>query len=307
MQIGFVTALQPFAVHGPHIAARRADEPGQPPAEKLSEGQAERDRANDRATNPASGGTSRAGLVNGGLVVAAQESQGSEPEKDSSGLTEEERRAVRELKQRDGEVRAHEAAHKAAGGAHAGGVSFTFQQGPDGQRYAVGGEVPIDISTVAGDPRATAQKMQQIRRAALAPADPSGPDRAIAAAATKALLQAQADIAAERSAAISGENEAGGEPQNAQTDRSETVAGPSTPGEIDNRGKAPEELLAVGHGREGHGADRSTTTIGEPVNDDASAEPSNEARPAPSAPDLPYLQQTAVNDRQSGRSLSIFA
>ena len=93
-------------------------------------------------------------------------------------------------------------------GAHAGAISYTYQQGPDGRRYAVGGEVPIDVSSVPGDPQATVRKMQQIRRTATAPAEPSAADRAVAAAATKALLEAQAQIASERAAAISGENEA---------------------------------------------------------------------------------------------------
>ena len=45
--------------------------------------------------------------------------------------------------------------------------------GPDGQRYAIGGEVPIDLSAVPGNPQATLQKALTIRRAALAPTDPS--------------------------------------------------------------------------------------------------------------------------------------
>jgi len=304
MQTGFITALQPFGANGPPPAVHRAEEPGQPPAEKLRDGQAERDRANDRATRPAPVGTSRAGLVAGGSVIAAQESQSSEPEKDANGLTEEERRVVAELKKRDGEVRAHEAAHKAAAGAHAGGISFTYQQGPDGRRYAVGGEVPIDISTVAGNPQATIQKMQQIRRAALAPAEPSGADRAVAAAATKALLQAQSEIAAERSAAISGDNENSGEPQNTQPDNSGTVAASAAPSEGADRGKAPDELSAAS-GRDDAAANRSAT--GAPENTEAPTEPSEDIRPSPKAPDLPYLQQATGNDRQSGFSFSIIA
>ncbi|MCH8129990.1 MAG: hypothetical protein IIC70_08840, partial [Acidobacteria bacterium] len=60
---------------------------------------------------------------------------------------------------------------KAAAGSNAsGGPTFEFTTGPDGKRYAVGGEVQIDTSAVDGDPQATIQKMQQVRRAALAPA-----------------------------------------------------------------------------------------------------------------------------------------
>lgn len=111
-------------------------------------------------------------------------------------LSEEEQKQVDELKRRDAEVRRHESAHKAAAGPHAsGGPSFEFQEGPDGRRYAVGGEVQIDTSPVAGNPRATQAKMQQIRRAALAPADPSAQDRAVAAQAAQAEREARAELA----------------------------------------------------------------------------------------------------------------
>jgi hypothetical protein len=96
-------------------------------------------------------------------------------------LTESEEQQVQRLKQRDREVRAHERAHMAAGaGVVQGGASFTFTRGPDGKMYAVGGEVKIDTST-ENDPDQTIRKMQQVKRAALAPAEPSGTDRAVAA------------------------------------------------------------------------------------------------------------------------------
>ena len=99
------------------------------------------------------------------------------------------------LKQRDAEVRAHEAAHLAAAGSIAkGGASFNYQQGPDGIQYAIGGEVSIDTSAIAGDPAATLRKADTIRRAALAPAQPSGPDMQAAASATALAAQAQAEL-----------------------------------------------------------------------------------------------------------------
>ena len=100
-----------------------------------------------------------------------------------------------ELKARDREVRAHEAAHQAVGGQYAGGMSFTYQRGPDGAQYAVGGEVSIDISPVSGNPQATIEKMRVVRAAAMAPAEPSGQDRAVAAQAMQVLLQAQSELA----------------------------------------------------------------------------------------------------------------
>jgi hypothetical protein len=110
-------------------------------------------------------------------------------------LSEGDLKVIRELKQRDSEVRAHEAAHlAAAGGIATSGASFSYQQGPDGSRYAIGGEVSIDTSPVSGDPAATIRKADTIRRAALAPAQPSGPDLAAAASATAMAAQAQAEL-----------------------------------------------------------------------------------------------------------------
>jgi hypothetical protein len=88
-------------------------------------------------------------------------------------LSPEEQRQIDDLKQRDQEVKAHERAHMAAGaGLVSGGASYEYQRGPDGKMYAVGGEVQIDVSA-ENDPDATIRKMQQVRRAAMAPAQPS--------------------------------------------------------------------------------------------------------------------------------------
>jgi len=110
-------------------------------------------------------------------------------------LSESELKVVNELKQRDAEVRAHEAAHlAAASGIAKGGASFSYQQGPDGGQYAIGGEVSIDTSSVAGDPAASLRKADIIRRAALAPAEPSGQDIQVAANATAMAAKAQAEL-----------------------------------------------------------------------------------------------------------------
>ncbi len=117
-----------------------------------------------------------------------------------SELTEEEQREVEELKERDREVRRHEQAHKAAAGRYASGApSFEYEVGPDGQRYAVGGEVSIDVSPVEDDPQATIDKMRQVRSAATAPAAPSSQDRQVAAEAAQIEQQARADLAASKS------------------------------------------------------------------------------------------------------------
>lgn len=98
-----------------------------------------------------------------------------------------------ELKARDQEVRNHENAHRAAAGDLVRGGSYQYQQGPDGRRYAVGGDVQIDTSPVPGDPSATAQKMQRVIAAALAPAEPSATDLAVAAEAAATRDRARAE------------------------------------------------------------------------------------------------------------------
>lgn len=117
----------------------------------------------------------------------------------TSELSEEEQGEVRKLRQRDQEVRRHEQAHKGAAGSYAtGGPSFEYATGPDGKRYATGGEVNIDTAEVSGDPQATVAKMQQIQRAATAPANPSSQDRAVAAQAAATERAAKAELAEQR-------------------------------------------------------------------------------------------------------------
>ncbi len=113
-------------------------------------------------------------------------------------LTEEEKKEVQQLKQRDTEVRRHEQAHLSAAGRYArGGANYTFTRGPDGRQYATGGEVSIDVSP-ARTPQATITKAQVVKAAALAPAEPSSQDRAVAAAAGKMENEARAELAKQR-------------------------------------------------------------------------------------------------------------
>lgn len=131
---------------------------------------------------------------------------------------------VTELKNRDAEVRTHEQAHAAVGGQYAGSPSYEYQRGPNGKSYAVGGEVRIDVSVVPGDPQATIQKMQVVRRAALAPAQPSSADRAIAAEASIKAAEARAELATANAPGSDGkgEDDAKNE-ENTQTTTSENV------------------------------------------------------------------------------------
>jgi len=114
-------------------------------------------------------------------------------------LSQEEQKQVEELKARDREVRAHEAAHAAAGGRYVtSGPKFQIKRGPDGRQYAVGGEVNIDTSPIPDDPEATLAKAQTIQAAANAPANPSGQDRSVALAAAQMAARARVEVLKKR-------------------------------------------------------------------------------------------------------------
>lgn len=112
-------------------------------------------------------------------------------------LSSEQKAELQRLKQRDAEVRKHEQAHAAAGGSHAGAPNFEYERGPDGKMYAVGGHVSIDVSAVEGDPKRTLAKMEQVQRAANAPADPSSQDKRVAAQAAAKAAEARRELAKE--------------------------------------------------------------------------------------------------------------
>jgi hypothetical protein len=110
------------------------------------------------------------------------------------GLTQDQRDMVAELVQRDREVHTHEAAHQAAGGGLVRNASYTYQEGPDGRAYAIGGECPIQIPA-SDSPSELIAIAQRVRSAALAPANPSGADMAVANAAAQMEMQARQQLA----------------------------------------------------------------------------------------------------------------
>lgn len=154
--------------------------------------------------------------------------------KDSSAqqLTQEERKALLELQQRDTEVRAHEQAHLSAAGQYAsGGASFSYVTGPSGKRYANGGEVPIDMSKEK-TPEATIIKMRTIRRAALAPANPSGADRGIAAQASSIEAQAMKEL---QDTATTGSSDPKESTQKSENDSEATASSPRQQNSVDTK------------------------------------------------------------------------
>jgi hypothetical protein len=103
------------------------------------------------------------------------------------------RMAVEKLKRIEARVIAHEMAHKVVGGQYAGAVRYEYTRGPDGRLYITGGEVSIDVSDEP-TPEETIQKMEIVRRAALAPADPSPQDLAVAQTATIKEMKARLEL-----------------------------------------------------------------------------------------------------------------
>lgn len=143
----------------------------------------------DAAARATANGGARAGASGDRAATGAASS--------TTTLTPQALALIDRLKTRDTEVRQHEQAHlAAAGGMAVSGASYTYQRGPNGVDYAIGGEVHIDTSP-GRTPEETITRARTIQAAALAPADPSGPDRAVAAQAQQMEQQARAEMAAE--------------------------------------------------------------------------------------------------------------
>ena len=153
------------------------------------------------AESPSQGQTGAKEQSDGAAAAASEDGRATtvtERKADGTPLTDEELRQLAVLKNVDTRVKAHEMAHLAVAGSYArGGASFQYRKGPDGRDYAVGGEVPIDVSRES-TPQATINKMQVVRAAALAPADPSPQDRRVATAATATMGEARQQLRLEK-------------------------------------------------------------------------------------------------------------
>lgn len=95
-------------------------------------------------------------------------------------LSQEDKQIIADLKARDSEVKTHEQAHRAAAaGINASAPSYDYETGPDGKKYAVGGEVNVSFRE-GGSAESDVAKAQAMKAAALAPAQPSSQDLAAA-------------------------------------------------------------------------------------------------------------------------------
>lgn len=113
-------------------------------------------------------------------------------------LTQQEKQEVAELQMTDAQVRAHEQAHKAAaGGLRTSSPNYEYETGPDGEKYAVAGDVNVSYQH-SQDPEVNLRNAQQLKASALAPADPSAQDRKVAAQADREIAQARQEILEEQ-------------------------------------------------------------------------------------------------------------
>lgn len=148
--------------------------------------------ASQQGENAEAAETGESGEAPGG-DNAEQESAGKETA-EAKQQQQAEQQEITQLKARDQEVRTHEQAHAAIGGQYAGSPQYEYETGPDNKRYITGGEVSIDVSE-AGTPEDTIQKMETVRAAALAPAQPSSQDLKVAAEAAQKASEARAELA----------------------------------------------------------------------------------------------------------------
>lgn len=237
VRAGSAPPLTPEAV----VALQEAEGSGDASGQAIKSTGAEDE--DDTAQTPVNAAEDEAAAEEG-QAAAGQEDGDS----DGDGLDEAEEKQVQELKQRDQEVRAHEQAHARVGGAYAGAPSYTFQQGPDGKRYAVGGEVQIDTAAER-TPEATIRKMQIVIRAATAPAEPSSQDLKVAQQARSQLAEAQAELRAQQAEELSGGDGEDGAPGAEAT-------GPDS-GAPEANGPAGTGASDTGAGRNGEDEQRS--------------------------------------------------
>lgn len=134
------------------------------------------------------------GYLNFNKADEDEETKPQEKAANGKELTEQEIAEIEDMKKRDEEVRVHEMAHKRAGGQYAANPTYTYETGPDGKRYITDGEVSIDIGEEK-DPQATIEKMQVVKRAAMAPAEPSGQDRKVYQDASQKEAKARQELA----------------------------------------------------------------------------------------------------------------
>jgi len=109
------------------------------------------------------------GRLSGNHVLVAKEQN---PDSPYSGR----QRAIEQLKMRDKDVRAHEAAHTSNPDlVTVGAAQYDYTIGPDGKAYATGGRVTLSTGN-ARTPQEALVKAEALKKASMAPGSPSSHD-----------------------------------------------------------------------------------------------------------------------------------
>lgn len=87
-------------------------------------------------------------------------------------------RVLEKFKSMDSNIRAHEQLHSSLASTK-GGITYSYQMGPDGKMYVNGGHVRLETS-IPNDQKAASFKLDKIKSAALAPNGLSAADTSIA-------------------------------------------------------------------------------------------------------------------------------
>ncbi len=113
---------------------------------------------------------------------------------DDENLSEEEEKELEKMQKREDEVIKHEQAHKsAAGGLSVTRAQYEYVQGTDGKMYVKDGEVELKVKE-EDDPQKNKENAEQLKRAALAPEEPSAQDMKVAQEADKMIQKANQEL-----------------------------------------------------------------------------------------------------------------
>lgn len=132
------------------------------------------------------------------------------------------RSEIMSLQNAEDKVIAHENAHKSVGGEFAGAASYGYTTGPDGKRYISSGEVSISVPAT-GEPEELVSALERVKRAAMAPAEPSPQDQRVAASASAKIGSLRADIAKQK--AIEAYSDESASEVNSQATDNDSVSG----------------------------------------------------------------------------------
>ncbi len=107
--------------------------------------------------------------LSGNQVLVAKKHDPNSPDSNKQ-------KAIEQLKSRDKEVRTHEAAHTTNPELiKIGSAQFDYTIGPDGKAYATGGKVTLSTGN-SKTPEEALSKAEALKKASMAPGDPSPQD-----------------------------------------------------------------------------------------------------------------------------------